>query len=150
MTAQWILSRESHDDSLELSLSGNFGCRVKNFPLSFLFFIFFFKVAYFYSVLWVFACMRICVPRTRLMFLKVRRGHQMTQDQSYRCLWDAMWGLGTKSGSSARTVSVVNLKAIALIPNLFNIKSLALPLSRYHLLLYNKVIRAQGYLCYQM
>lgn len=150
MTAQWILSRESHGDSLELTLTGNFSCRVKNFPLSFLFFIFFFKVAYFYFVLRVFACMRVCVPRTCLMFLKVRRGHQMPQDQSYRSLWDAMWGLGTNSGSSARTVSVVNLKAIALIPSLFNIKSLSLPLSRYHLFLYNKVIRAQDSLCYQM
>lgn len=150
MTVQWILSRESHGDSLELTLSGNFSCHVKNFSLSSFFLFFSLKIAYFYFMLWVFLPACVYVPCTCLMSLKVRRGPQIPRNQSYRCSWDAMWGLGTKFGSSARTASVLNPKAIALIPSLFSLKSLSLPLSGFHLLLYNKVIRTHDYLCYQM
>lgn len=61
MTVQWILSCENHGDSLELTLSGNFSCYVKNFSLSSFFLFFSLKIAYFlFYAMSVFAYMCIC------------------------------------------------------------------------------------------
>lgn len=58
-----------------------------------------------------FACLGVCVPYACLMFMEVRRGHQIHRNWSIGDCESLTWELGTKPGSSERLLSSLNHRA---------------------------------------
>lgn len=70
-----------------------------------------FTYPYFYAC--VSACMSLCVLHVNLFAWEGRREQEIPWRYSYRQLWAAMPVIGTKSGSSGKAVSVLNLWALS-------------------------------------